>query len=80
MYLAFRDSAAPHGDSRIQIVARRPPKVSQYYVTRDREWNFMVHSLIESTVPGQKILSITGMGGCGKTQLVSYFLKEKENL
>jgi len=65
---------------RKKIVAKRPPEVSPYYVARDKEWNFLVHNLINSPAPGRKILSITGMGGCGKTQLVSYFLREKKHV
>jgi hypothetical protein len=65
---------------RKKVVAKRPPEVSPYYVARDKEWNFIIHNLIDSPVPGRKILSITGMGGCGKTQLVSYFLREKKDL
>jgi hypothetical protein len=82
MYVAFSISEQPSqsGAPRKKIVAKRPPKVSQYYVSREREWKFMVDSIADSTKPGQKILSITGVGGCGKTQLVSYFLKEKGSL
>jgi hypothetical protein len=65
---------------RKKIVAKRPPEVSPHYVARDKEWNFILHKLVESPAPGRKILSITGMGGCGKTQLVSYFLREKKGL
>ena len=69
-----------HGVPRKKVVAKRPPAVSPYYVARDKEWKFIIHNLINSPAPGRKILSITGMGGCGKTQLVSYFLKEKKGL
>jgi hypothetical protein len=82
MYVALR-TMEQHGQSgapRKKMVAKRPPKVSQYYVERKREWKFMVDSIADSTKPGQKIISITGVGGCGKTQLVSYFLQEKESL
>jgi hypothetical protein len=65
---------------RKRVVAKRPPEVSPYYVARDKEWKYLVHNLIDSTAPGRKILAITGMGGCGKTQLVSYFLKQKKGL
>ena len=65
---------------RKRVVAKRPPEVSPYYVARDKEWNYLVHNLVDSVAPGRKILAITGMGGCGKTQLVSYFLKQKKGL
>ena len=82
MHVAFGMSEQPSQSAapKKKIVAKRPPKVSQYYVKREREWKFMTDSITDSTNPGQKILSITGVGGCGKTQLVSYFLKEQETL
>ncbi|KIM22777.1 hypothetical protein M408DRAFT_78570, partial [Serendipita vermifera MAFF 305830] len=40
----------------------------------------MVTHLVGSTGSRQKIFPITGMGGCGKTQLVSYFLQEHPDL
>ncbi|KIM31713.1 hypothetical protein M408DRAFT_237152 [Serendipita vermifera MAFF 305830] len=40
----------------------------------------MVHHLVSSISPQQRIFPITGMGGCGKTQLVSYFLQQYPNL
>jgi len=63
-----------------KVFAKRPPEVSPFYVPRNREWDFLVRHLIDSAEPGRKIVSITGLGGCGKTQLVSYFLKEKGDL
>jgi hypothetical protein len=82
MYVAFSISEQPSqsGAPRKKIIAKRPPKVSPYYVSRDREWKFMVDTIVNSTEPGQKIVFITGMGGCGKTELVSYFLEQKEGL
>jgi len=71
---------AAQGVPRRKVVAKRPSEVSPHYVARDKEWNFLIHNLIDSTEPGRKSVSITGMGGCGKTQLVSYFLKEKKHL
>jgi len=40
----------------------------------------MVHHLVVMPSTNQKIFAITGMGGCGKTQLVSYFLQEKGSM
>jgi dephospho-CoA kinase len=37
----------------------------------------MVHHLIDQPSSNQRVFVITGMGGCGKTQMVSYFLQEK---
>jgi NB-ARC domain len=89
MYVAFAighiseqlgSNPIAHKVPKKRIVAKRPPEVSPYYVARDREWKFVLHNLVESPAPGRRILSITGMGGCGKTQLVSYFLREKKGL
>ena len=73
-------SATARGAPRKKIAGKRPPEISPYYVTRDKEWDFVVHNLVDAPGPGRKILSITGIGGCGKTQLVSYFLREKKRL
>lgn len=40
----------------------------------------MVQHLVDAPSSMQKIFTITGMGGCGKTQLVSYFLQEKGSM
>jgi hypothetical protein len=89
MYVAFTvghiseqlgSNPTAHQVPRKKVVAKRAHEVSPYYVARDKECNFILHSLVDSPAPGRKILSITGMGGCGKTQLVSYFLREKKGL
>jgi len=61
----------------MQATIRAAPAVSKYFVVRDKECRAMVHHLIDSPSFNQKIFVITGVGGCGKTQLVSYFLQEK---
>ncbi|KIM27410.1 hypothetical protein M408DRAFT_71473, partial [Serendipita vermifera MAFF 305830] len=40
----------------------------------------MTKYLIHAKNPSQKVFPITGMGGCGKTQLVSYFVRENRLL
>ena len=40
----------------------------------------MVHHLVTSLSSRQKIFPITGIWGCGKTRLVSYFLREHSSL
>jgi hypothetical protein len=59
------------GVPRKRVVAKRPPEVSPYYVARDKEWNYLVHNLVDSTAPGRKILCITGMGAAARP---SWFL------
>ncbi|KIM28992.1 hypothetical protein M408DRAFT_329034 [Serendipita vermifera MAFF 305830] len=66
--------------SSIKVVAKKAPSVSPYLVLRKKPWETMVNYLVSSTGSRQKIFPITGMGGCGKTQLVSYFLQEYPNL
>ena len=60
----------------IKVTAKKAPPVSPFYVPREREWRIMVDYLAKPASPQQKIFVITGMGGCGKTQMVSYFLQE----
>ncbi|KIM20869.1 hypothetical protein M408DRAFT_30035 [Serendipita vermifera MAFF 305830] len=63
--------------SSIKATVKMPPAVTPYYVVRQKEWELIVHHLINMPYEEQRIFSVTGMGGCGKTQLVSYFLQEK---
>ncbi|KIM20857.1 hypothetical protein M408DRAFT_305993, partial [Serendipita vermifera MAFF 305830] len=62
------------------MAAKTPPAVSPYFILRQQPWKKMVDHLVTTTSSQQKIFPITGMGGCGKTQLVSYFLREYPNL
>ncbi|KIM22353.1 hypothetical protein M408DRAFT_40768, partial [Serendipita vermifera MAFF 305830] len=61
-------------------MAKKPPPLSPCFVLREKPWRTMVHHLVLSPSSRQKIFPITGMGGCGKTQLVSYFLQEYPTL
>ncbi|PVF94461.1 TPR-like protein [Serendipita vermifera] len=54
------------------------PAPTKHFVTRSEPWQMMTNNLVEK-VPsgiGQKVMVISGMGGCGKTQLVAQFMKE----
>ncbi|KIM21557.1 hypothetical protein M408DRAFT_102455, partial [Serendipita vermifera MAFF 305830] len=66
--------------SNIRMMAKKAPSVSPYFVLREKPWRIMVDHLVISPSSKQKVFPITGMGGCGKTQLVSYFLQEHSNL
>ncbi|KIM24403.1 hypothetical protein M408DRAFT_27066 [Serendipita vermifera MAFF 305830] len=66
--------------SSIKVTAKRAPPVSPHFVLRQRPWDTMVKHLVTTPSSRQKILPITGMGGCGKTQIVSYFLREYPDL
>jgi hypothetical protein len=63
--------------SNVKIAIKVAPEVSKYFVVREKEWRTMLHHLIELPSSTQKVFAITGVGGCGKTQMVSYFLQEK---
>jgi len=73
-------TARPNVVRTVKVHAKTVPAVSPYYVRRNAESEIMQNNLVEATTPGQKIFAITGMGGCGKTQIVSYFLQENPSL
>ncbi|PVF94463.1 TPR-like protein [Serendipita vermifera] len=54
------------------------PSPTKHFVARSEPWNAMKINLIEavSDEEGQKVMVISDMGGCGKTQLVAQFMKE----
>jgi len=56
--------------------AKAVPSVSPYFVLRGDAWAQMESCLIEDRVERRKIFVLHGMGGCGKTQLVAYFVQE----
>ena len=66
--------------SSIKIIAKQAPSVSPHFVVRNQPWEAMVHHLVTNVTLRQRILPITGMGGCGKTQMVSYYLQERGSL
>jgi len=72
----------PHTDqsSSIKVTAKMAPPVSPFYVLRTKPWEILVSRLVTSPPSRQVIFPITGMGGCGKTQLVSHFLQEYSSL
>ena len=61
-------------------MAKTVPTVSPFYVVLNKAVDVMMQHLVKSDNSSQKIFPITGMGGCGKTQLVSYFLRENRSL
>ena len=64
------------GAARSKVVAKSLPAVSPYFVERKSELARMVEHICASGIARQKVFVITGMGGCGKTQMVSYFMQE----
>ncbi|PVF92936.1 hypothetical protein CPB86DRAFT_809169 [Serendipita vermifera] len=60
----------------IRRMAKTVPSLSPYYVARNDEWEIIQGHLINNPEEKRKIFVITGMGGCGKTQMVSYFVEK----
>lgn len=61
------------------IAAATIPPVSKTFVKRKQPWEFMekvIFSEEEEEEEEPTMLAITGMGGCGKTQLVLKFMRE----
>jgi hypothetical protein len=54
------------------------PPLTSYFVMRKEPWEKMTRGLIsgDGEREKQKIMVISGMGGCGKTQLVIHFTTE----
>ena len=66
--------------SGINAVAKGVPALSPGYVPRPKESDLMVRHLVSTESSRQKVFPITGMGGSGKTQIVSHFLQEHPSL
>jgi hypothetical protein len=65
--------------TKIKHMSKPVPSVSPYYVVRKYEWEIMTHHLVSSSEDKRKIVTITGMDGCGKTQMVAYFVEKYRN-
>ncbi|PVF93869.1 TPR-like protein [Serendipita vermifera] len=61
--------------TRINRQAKSAPAVSVYFVVRNG-WEVMETKLTGPRREGLNTFVITGMGGCGKTQMVSYFVQK----
>lgn len=68
---------AEHTGSRLPIYKDLPPLIP-YFVMRREPWDKLVAGMVdaEASQDGQRVLVISGMGGCGKTQLVIRFTTE----
>ncbi|PVF91876.1 FabD/lysophospholipase-like protein, partial [Serendipita vermifera] len=62
--------------TRIKHEAKGPPAVSPYFVVRKEGWTIMEQKLLGPRMKGLNVFVISGMGGCGKTQMASYFVQE----
>ncbi|PVF91619.1 FabD/lysophospholipase-like protein, partial [Serendipita vermifera] len=63
---------------RKELVYKDFPSPTRYFVPRNEPWEKMKNNFLEKVYvgSGQKVMVISGMGGCGKTQLVAQFMKE----
>jgi hypothetical protein len=66
----------PDRSTKIKYMAKPVPSVSPYYVVRQDEWEIMNRHLVTNPEVKRRIFTITGMGGCGKTQMVAYFVEK----
>ncbi|KIM24489.1 hypothetical protein M408DRAFT_75716, partial [Serendipita vermifera MAFF 305830] len=68
-----------HTGGRVTLCPQLPP-LTRSFVMRREPWEFIEKILLHSSNPDDadepKILVITGIGGCGKTQLMLKFMKE----
>ncbi|PVF91881.1 FabD/lysophospholipase-like protein, partial [Serendipita vermifera] len=62
--------------TRIKHQAKGPPAVSPYFVVQKEGWTIMEQKLLGPRLEGLNVFVISGMGGCGKTQMVSYFVQK----
>jgi hypothetical protein len=58
-----------------KAIYKTSPMLARHYIRRHGPWDQMVDGIISSE-PGQIIMVIAGMAGCGKTQLVSDLVLE----
>jgi hypothetical protein len=65
--------------TKVKHIAKPVPSVSPYYAMRKGEWEIMNRHLVAFPGDKRKIFVITGMGGCGKTQMVAYFVERHRN-
>ncbi|KAG8811943.1 hypothetical protein FRC17_002270, partial [Serendipita sp. 399] len=61
----------------IKVTVMKPvPPVSPYFVLRKRAWKFMTDKLFDQDPGEQVIFVMSGLGGCGKSQMMAYFIQE----
>lgn len=57
-------------------VAKNAPPVSPHFELQSDAWHSMTSHLLQDSPTNQLVYILSGMGGVGKTQLVSYFIQE----
>ena len=62
------------------ILSLQLPPLTQTFVMRKEPWEFINKTLLgpkrSEDTDGPRMLVVTGMGGCGKTQIMLKFIKE----
>lgn len=65
------------------VIAPSLPPLTANFVMRNKPWEFIRKAIFDPrdvhNAHGPRILVVTGMGGCGKTQLILKFLLEHAN-
>ncbi|PVF95715.1 hypothetical protein CPB86DRAFT_787723, partial [Serendipita vermifera] len=57
-------------------ITKKAPAVSPFFVVQQKQWMAMTELLLPVSPDHRKIFVITGMGGCGKMQMISYFVEK----
>ncbi|CAG8732686.1 3642_t:CDS:2, partial [Acaulospora colombiana] len=68
--------------TKIKRQAKAPPAVSPYFVVRKGIWEIFESKIVnteKSDLNNPNIFVITGMGGCGKTQMTAYFVQSSHS-
>ncbi|KIM20565.1 hypothetical protein M408DRAFT_333927 [Serendipita vermifera MAFF 305830] len=67
----------------IQSISPQLPPLTKTFVMRKEPWNFIEKALLSERdirdINGPRMLFVTGIGGCGKTQLMLRFMKEHKS-
>ncbi|PVF94145.1 FabD/lysophospholipase-like protein [Serendipita vermifera] len=62
--------------TKIRRQAKAPPAVSPYFVVRTDAWQIIESKMVNPHQDSLNTFVITGMGGCGKTQMTAYFVQK----
>jgi hypothetical protein len=57
------------------VTAKAIPPVTPFFVLRKKAWGFMDQNLSTAPMNKQNIFLLSGLGGCGKSTLFSYYVQ-----